>query len=299
LNRIVRVGIAALVIAAAGCARSAGRERAPLPFAADTVRTTVVAPGVIHRFIYQNRGPWAIYVLSVDTRRCWAFEAVKAGNVLIGREKTSALVRDHAGTTSRTVVAGVNADFFRFDPPGVPVSADVHDGLVIAPPSERPVFAIDSLGKPHVLRLTIVGDTAARPIRLAPIHPREAVGGFPVLLRDSLEAPRLDSTGAATFSARNPRTAIGYSRDGRRYWLVVVDGRQKPYSDGMTLRELAAFLRSLGAVEALNLDGGGSSTMVVRDTAGFRIMNRPSDKEGERPVANALVVVAPARCDPG
>ena len=74
-------------------------------------------------------------------------------------------------------------------------------------------------------------------------------------------------------------------------WLVVVDGRQGDYSTGMTLPELADLFQLLGATEALNLDGGGSSVMLLRG----RRVSRPSDAEGERPVVNALLIVE----DPG
>ena len=77
---------------------------------------------------------------------------------------------------------------------------------------------------------------------------------------------------------RHPRTAVGIDRKGSRLWILVVDGRQEAYSGGMTLPELADLLLALGAAEAINLDGGGSSVMVV---AGRRI-SRPSDAEGER-----------------
>ena len=132
-------------------------------------------------------------------------------------------------------------------------------------------------------------------VRLAPFHPLTAVGGFGVLLRDGGIPAALDSTGAESFRGRHPRTAVGWSADQRRLVLAVVDGRQPGYSAGMTLRELAATMRDLGATEALNLDGGGSSAMAiaVRDARGatsVRVVNRPSDKEGERPVANVLAV---------
>ncbi|RMD98315.1 MAG: phosphodiester glycosidase family protein, partial [Calditrichaeota bacterium] len=68
------------------------------------------------------------------------------------------------------------------------------------------------------------------------------------------------------------------------------DGRQEGYSAGMSLFELAEFMRGLGCTEAINLDGGGSTTLVVAS----RVVNRPSDKTGERPVANALLLVASA-----
>src|SRR6185503_1392648 len=118
------------------------------------------------------------------------------------------------------------------------------------------------------------------------IHPREAVGGFPVLVRDSAEVPGLDSAGAATFApVRHPRTIVGVGAGGRRLLLITVDGRQPGYSMGMTLREAAQLARDLGATQAINLDGGGSTTLVIPKAAasGYRyeIVNRPSDEAGE------------------
>jgi hypothetical protein len=140
-----------------------------------------------------------------------------------------------------------------------------------------------------------VGDSVRMGVAIRPFHPMEAIGGRPLLLRDSTIVAGIDSAGGAAFAAaRHPRTAVGLARDGRRLLLVVVDGRQKPYSDGMTLRELADVMRTLGARDAINLDGGGSTTMVYADTGNagtLRIANRPSDAAGERAVANALAVV--------
>ncbi len=68
--------------------------------------------------------------------------------------------------------------------------------------------------------------------------------------------------------------------------LVTIDGRQPGESIGMPLTTLAELLIELGAVEAMNLDGGGSTTMVVQD----KIVNRPSDATGERPVSDAILV---------
>jgi exopolysaccharide biosynthesis protein len=83
---------------------------------------------------------------------------------------------------------------------------------------------------------------------------------------------------------RHPRTAIGWN--GRRLFLVVVDGRQPPWSDGMTLDEMTWLFQRLRATDALNLDGGGSSALVLNG----RVVNRPSDREGERAVGNALAL---------
>jgi exopolysaccharide biosynthesis protein len=124
------------------------------------------------------------------------------------------------------------------------------------------------------------------------MHPRETVGGRPLLVRDSAIVASVDAEGLFS-QGRHPRTAAGIARGGKRLLLVVVDGRQKPYSDGMTLRELATVMLALGARDAINLDGGGSTTLVVDDStaSGLRIANRPSDAAGERPVGNALAVV--------
>jgi phosphodiester glycosidase len=153
-------------------------------------------------------------------------------------------------------------------------------------------------GAPDPMRAALLalrpGDTVRVTTSLAPWHPREAVGGTPVLLRDGAPVAGLDSAGRASFAAsRHPRTAVGLARGGRRVLLVVVDGRQKPYSDGMTLRELADLLLALGARDALNLDGGGSTTMVRAAPGDSRleIVNRPSDPQGERPVGDAIAVV--------
>ena len=84
---------------------------------------------------------------------------------------------------------------------------------------------------------------------------------------------------------RHPRTVNGV--DGRgSIWLIAVDGRQPAYSIGMTLPDLVQLADRLGLQDALNLDGGGSTTMVVKG----KIVNRPSDAAGPRAVSDAIVV---------
>jgi hypothetical protein len=88
----------------------------------------------------------------------------------------------------------------------------------------------------------------------------------------------------------HPRTAIGTNKNGRWLYIVVVDGRQPFYSEGATFRELAEILKDLGAFNAMALDGGGSSTMVIEGTDGRPVvLNSPIDSYipgRERPVAN-------------
>lgn len=108
--------------------------------------------------------------------------------------------------------------------------------------------------------------------------------------------PQLVSNGKKVFAAeagryseslyrlRHPRTAIGWRSDGKLI-LLTVDGRQKQ-SVGMTIDELANLMLEFGCAEAMNMDGGGSTTMVVKG----KVVNHPSDATGERAVSDALLV---------
>jgi exopolysaccharide biosynthesis protein len=110
----------------------------------------------------------------------------------------------------------------------------------------------------------------------------DAIGGVPQLVADGRTV-----VGACTGSicGRNPRTGVGITPDGK-VLLVVVDGRQPRFSVGMTLNRFALLFKRLGAVSALNLDGGGSSAVVIRG----EVVNRPSSGF-ERRVTNALLVL--------
>lgn len=85
---------------------------------------------------------------------------------------------------------------------------------------------------------------------------------------------------------RNPRTLVGVTTE-NRILLVTVDGKRPGTSVGMTLQEAGDLMRTLGAVTAMNLDGGGSTTMVVNG----KVANSPTDPTGERPVGGAVVLV--------
>jgi len=115
---------------------------------------------------------------------------------------------------------------------------------------------------------------------------RHVVCGGPRLASGGVARPSHEGFPEGFRDRRHPRTAAGVAADGSLL-LVVVDGRWPEHSLGMTLSELARELVSLGAVDAVNLDGGGSTTLVV----GGAVVNRPSDEGGERPVSDALVVL--------
>jgi hypothetical protein len=118
-----------------------------------------------------------------------------------------------------------------------------------------------------------------------------AVGGGPMLLRNNQIVAKTGSEGFKTdiVDGRHPRSAIGRTAEGD-IWLVAVEGRQGKVSRGMTLTELAQTMLRLGCVDAMNLDGGGSTTLAVNGIA----VNRPSDG-AQRPVSNALLLFGESR----
>ncbi|MFB9313364.1 phosphodiester glycosidase family protein [Nocardioides plantarum] len=111
--------------------------------------------------------------------------------------------------------------------------------------------------------------------------PRMAIGGNKFLLRHGILQPLDDAQ-------MHPRTAIGIDRDTKTLLLLVVDGRRSD-SRGYTMAELADEMADLGADDALNLDGGGSSQLVAKRGKVLKVMNSPSDGHA-RPVANAIEI---------
>lgn len=123
------------------------------------------------------------------------------------------------------------------------------------------------------------GDRLSVAVRAVGGH-RMAITSNAMLLRDGRIRPRDDRE-------MHPRTAVGHDRETNQLFLVVVDGRSTS-SRGMTMVELAGLLQALGADDALNLDGGGSSTLVAPDARGVPgVRNVPSDGS-QRRVPNAI-----------
>ena len=118
----------------------------------------------------------------------------------------------------------------------------------------------------------------------------QAAGGLPKIVCDGADcvdaSAEKEAVRTAFITTRHPRSAVGISEHGDRVFLVTVDGRQQA-STGMSLYELASLMVDLGAWHALNLDGGGSTTLVT----GTKVANLPSDPTGERPVSNAIIIL--------
>jgi hypothetical protein len=189
------------------------------------------------------------------------------------------------------VQVAVNGDFFTpwhsngpldyYPHPGDPVTVDGYAS------SDGVVYARGLSPQQGTLRISRDG----RPSFSLPLADAwQAISGE-ILLRDGVfEANPRHAAGW------QPRTAVGLDREEKRLLLVVVDGRQHGYSEGLTLEELAALALREGAVNALNLDGGGSSALVIEGEGGrAEELNTPIHMRipwRERPVANHLGIRA-------
>ena len=153
-------------------------------------------------------------------------------------------------------------------------------------------IAASGRGRAFVAALARRGGTIRIVSRLAPDRGklRTVVGGWPRLLRHGRSVAQYADILEGTFprfsAGKHPRTAVGFSKDSTKLVLFTVDGRRESDA-GMTLAEVAMMMIALGAHEALAFDGGGSTTMVIDG----KVVNRPSDQAGERPVGSGLLVV--------
>ncbi len=114
----------------------------------------------------------------------------------------------------------------------------------------------------------------------------DIVSGVPQLIKDGkIDITWQEEKSSKSFvETKHPRTAVAKLKDGK-FLMVTVDGRSEA-SGGIGLEDLAKILLEMGATDAMNLDGGGSSTMFLDG----KIVNHPSDKEGERKIGDAILV---------
>jgi len=168
------------------------------------------------------------------------------------------------------------------------VRADVRDS--VADTTGTRALLVGAAGTANEVARLRAGDIVTVVATIAPGGtPHALVGGWPRIVRSGVSvvdaADSVEGTSLRFSTTRHPRSAVGVTRGGDTLILVAVDGRQAA-SVGMSLAELARTMIGLGAWDALNLDGGGSTTLVVGDS----VVNSPSDPTGERAVGDVLLV---------
>jgi len=159
------------------------------------------------------------------------------------------------------------------------------------------VLSGHGLARDFLNQHVFIGDTLTVRLNLPPPTGilKELIGGGPRLIRDGIRSVEWEqeAVGSNFTYDRHPRTAVGFSVDSSHVYFFTVDGRQAGYSVGMSLFELADYMLEWGVYQGINLDGGGSTTMVIDG----EVMNSPSDGT-ERTVANALMAISLAPIGP-
>lgn len=248
--------------------------------------STEVAPGIVYTeilYLDPESAPVRAYAISIKKGSATiqttmpSDSADKVGTVANINSQIAAAV-----SNGKNVLAGVNADFFDMGGTNVMRGLCIKDGKLISGTGGRPWFGITHDGD------AVMGtdaDYAAYKDKLT-----TAVGASHVILKNGATDNLATST---EFSyTRHPRTAAGVTADGTVV-LVVVDGRQPSISNGASLADLAYIMASLGCVDAVNLDGGGSSTFILKNEKGKFVTENSPSGGSLRAVANGLMVVLP------
>lgn len=248
-----------------------------------------VAEGVVwSNRVYTTGGglPVRVWTLCADPEKVSVFAGTPHGSLEFRAGEIQTVMEEAECFTSEgfTVLGAVNADFFDMFGDCHPSGLCVSRGRTVAnPDSENPFFGITKEGKAVI---STPDETPAESLS-------EAVGGGQIILSDGMinDTAPLEPFGDIC----HPRTAVGIREDGKLLFTVV-DGRRPEWSNGASLTELAGLMREAGATRAINLDGGGSSTFIVRNDGALRMMNAPADLERPtenliRPVFDSLVIV--------
>lgn len=262
-----------------------GKEGNKLLFS-EILEERIIAEGITYtdRLYYdQNNAPIRAYVLTVSKGSGRLYTGTpEDGTVLLDKNGTVPEEMIAARENGRPVIAGVNADFFAINGDYLPRGLCIKEGEELHSVKDRPWFGVlydgtYTIGNPAEYK-KVVGQL------------QTAVGGQYIILKDG----KIFDIGLGTKFGytRHPRTAVGFNKNGDLV-LLVVDGRQETLSNGASLGDLAGIMKELGCTDALNLDGGGSSTIVIDDGSGqYLTMNSPSDGK-LRKIQNSLLVLLP------
>ena len=262
--------------------------------------TTTVAPGVTQTINYaltKDDKQIVYYIATADISRNdvsifanyhandpsqgWAMSRVS--DQMTAAQKRHSDPADTANYVEHyNAVVGVNADFYNMTT-GAPSGALVMEGVEYHSGASANFFAILKDG---TAMIGSSSDYAAYKDQI-----QEAVGGSVYLVKDGKSVV---TSAADYYNSRHSRTCVGITAEGKVV-LMVLDGRQEPFSAGGSAEELAQIMLDAGCVTAINLDGGGSTTFVAKQEGSntLTVVNRPSDGY-ERSVSSSLMVVSTA-----
>ncbi len=230
--------------------------------------------------------PVRVYTLTADPALCRFIAGTPEGRgVADGSTQTVIGEAEAMVARGERVIAAFNADFYDMFASCRPSGLCVTNGSVVDRAESRRPF----------LGLTKSGEFVISTLEETPLDSlAEAVSGMQLIVRNGKihDTAPLEPFG----DVAHPRTAVGIRNDGKIIFMVV-DGRRPDWSNGASLTELSDLMLERGAIKAINLDGGGSSTFIVRKEDELTMLNHPADlhrplEDLIRPVFNSIIIVS-------
>lgn len=236
-----------------------------------------------------------IFVAKVDLTKLTFTPSTKDDrNVPASGEDYDAIIPVHAFAAERngkTVWLGTNGDFYATNPIRV-MGVFFKDGVNLNSNFVKGHDAVLYMLKNGEAYVGLAGEALAHGNELY-----HALGGYGTLVNNGEVNMDYENIGVLTTEV-HPRTSVGISQDRKTLYLFIVDGRRKDafYANGLSLAHLAILMKSVGCYNAINLDGGGSTTLVARKvredgTFSFPILNTPADDRVPRRVTNGLLII--------
>ena len=230
----------------------------------------------------ENSLPYKAYILLIDPNKASLYMGTTNDEYTPTPEDRQSVIghMQSAVANGVDVIAGTNGGFFYISSDYSPIGLTIKEGNIISwSNSDRAYCGFTKDGKMIIGKNSQGLDTS---------NLQTAIGGRNMIVHNALPY-ELEKTGDFGTTS-HPRTLAGVMEDGTMI-LAVIDGRQRRHSNGAPLSVCARFMISLGAVDAVNLDGGGSSTMVIRNGNNYDVKNSPSDGS-PRKIFNSVLVVA-------
>ena len=231
---------------------------------------------------YFNRNEQPLIVVN-----CSFFEFVQSRNVNLIVQNSKIVGYDtpavsRKGKDTMTYVHTLGSAFGIFKNGKMDIAFNYNDSGLATPFVMQSVYTpmIDSVRRLNINHPSLSG--------LKPWKVKHAFGGGPVLVQDGqvkISNNEEKKFAGKAIADKHPRTAIGYTKDGTMI-ILAIQGRMKGLAEGATLPQMAKIMVDLGCVEAMNLDGGGSSCLMINGKETIK----PSDPTGQRPVPAVLVI---------
>ncbi len=278
-----------------GSGEGGGEEEPDSFYTIFSQKNSTLAPGIsqsINYAITQEDKQIAFYTITADLTRedvgihanYSSHDPSKGWNMARVPDQMASAQAVHSDPNSEkyihnfNVIAGINADFYNMST-GQPTGALVLDGVEYQNAKNRPFFAILKDGTPVIGSGSEWANYAG--------NVQEAIGGSEVIIRDGALCVN-------PVAGKMPRCGVGITADGKIV-LIVLDGRQEPFSAGATMAEFSQIMLDAGCVIALNLDGGGSATMASKaeGSDSVTVVSSPSDGY-VRSVSSSLVLFSTA-----